>query len=206
MLCVVDTSGSMTDSYNGGATPIDVAISLGIYAAERAGVPFKDHYISFSSKPQLIKVEGVDFADKVYRIYKTNLCENTDLTGTFDMLLKIADRSDTKEEDIPENIVVISDMEIDHMAYGYSAWGKDELQYEMDRVRDKWAKHGHKMPRLIYWNVDARQNTILDMGPGVSYVSGMSPVIFETIISGKTGYELMVEKLVYSGRYNDIHA
>jgi hypothetical protein len=29
----------------------------------------------------------------------------------------------------------------------------------------------------------------------VSYVSGMSPSIFETIMSGKTGYDLMMEKL-----------
>ena len=204
MLCVVDTSGSMVDDR--ASAPINVAISLGMYAAERAGGPFKDHYISFSSRPQLIKIEGVDFADKVYRIYKTNLCENTDLTRTFDMLLKIADRPDVKEEDIPENIVVISDMEIDSMAYDNDAWGRDHLQTEMDRVRAKWASHGHKLPKLVYWNVEARQNTILDMGPGVSYVSGMSPVIFESVITGKTGYDLMVEKLVNSGRYDGIHA
>ena len=204
MLCVVDTSGSMVRE--GAAAPINVAISLGMYAAERAGGPFKDHYISFSSHPQLIKIEGVDFVDKVRRIYKTNLCENTDLALTFDMLLEIADRPDTKEEDIPENIVVISDMEIDYMVTDHNAWGEDHLQTEMEKVRKKWADHGHNMPRLVYWNVDARQNTILDMGPGVSYVSGMSPSIFECIASGKNGYELMVEKLVYSGRYNDIHA
>ena len=204
MLCVVDTSGSMTGDE--ASAPINIAISLGMYAAERAGGPFKDHYISFSSRPQLIKIEGIDFADKVYRIYKTNLCENTDLTRTFDMLLKIADRPDVKEEDIPENIVVISDMEIDNMVDDYDLWGRDHLQTEMDRVRAKWASHGHKLPKLVYWNVEARQNTILDMGPGVSYVSGMSPVIFESVITGKTGYDLMVEKLVNSGRYDDIHA
>jgi len=206
MLCVVDTSGSMVNS--NASAPINVAISLGMYAAERAGGPFKNHYISFSRDPKLIKIEGVDFADKVYRICRTNLCENTDLVKTFDMLLSIADRPDVKEQDIPETIVVISDMEIDMGSGSWSGdeWSEKTAMTEMDKVRTKWAAHGHKLPRLVYWNVDARQNTILDAGPAVSFVSGMSPSIFESIITGKNGYELMISKLVDSGRYNKIHA
>lgn len=208
MLCVVDTSGSMRGSE--ASAPINVAISLGMYAAERAGGPFKDHYISFSSEPQLIKVEGVDFADKVHRIYRTNLCQNTDLTKTFDMLLDIADRPDVKEEDIPSTIVVISDMEIDTMSCGRGSfwnggWTEKTAMTEMDKVRAKWASHGHKMPKLVYWNVQARQNTILDNGPAVSFVSGMSPTIFESIMTGKSGYDLMLDKL-NSERYAAITA
>ena len=202
MLCVVDTSGSMTGET--ASAPINVAISLGMYAAEKAGGPFKDHYISFSSRPQLIKIAGVDFVDKVHRIYKTNLIDNTDLTRTFDMLLDVADRFDVREEDIPETIVVISDMEIDNMSCPHR-WTKNNAITEMDKVRAKWADHGHKMPKLVYWNVNARQNTILDNGPGVSFVSGMSPTIFTSIITGKTGFELMLETLL-SDRYKDIIA
>ena len=208
MLCVVDTSGSMRGSE--ASAPINVAISLGMYAAERAGGPFKDHYISFSSEPQLIKVEGVDFADKVHRIYRTNLCQNTDLTKTFDMLLDIADRPDVKEEDIPSTIVVISDMEIDAMSCGRGSswsggWTEKTAITEMDKVRAKWARLGHKMPKLVYWNVQARQNTILDNDPGVSFVSGMSPTIFEGIMTGKSGYDLMLDKL-NSERYAAVTA
>ena len=212
MLCVVDTSGSMV------GTPLNVAISLGMYAAERAGGPFKNHYISFSSRPQLIAIDGIDFVDSVRRIYRTNLCENTDLTKTFDMLLEIADRPDTKEEDIPETIVVISDMEIDEgsvgreynwemrkYVYNNHNWNSNNIDTEMEKVRQKWAAHGHKMPRLVYWNVDARHNTILDRGPNVSLVSGMSPVIFKQVITGKTGMDLMLEAL-NSDRYKNIHA
>ena len=191
ILCVVDTSGSMH------GTPINVAISLGMYCAERAGGPFKDHYISFSSRPQLIKVEGVDFVDKVQRIYRTNLCENTNLTAVFDLLLKTAKKS--KPEDIPETICVISDMEIDYM----SDWDEDTASTEMEKVRAKWAAAGYKVPRLVYWNVDARQNTILDSGSDVTFVSGMSPAIFESVITGKNGIDLMLDKLL-SDRYKAI--
>lgn len=200
MLCVVDTSGSMCGSE--ASAPINVAISLGMYAAERAGGPFKNCYISFSSRPQLINIEGVDFVDKVRRIYRTNLCENTNLVATFDMLLAIADRPDVKEEDVPNSIVVISDMEIDSASYSYNyhGWTKDNMATEMERVRQKWIKHGHKPPRLTYWNVQARHNNILDLGPNVSYVSGMSPSIFTQIMTGKSGWDLMVETLM-SDRY-----
>lgn len=207
MICVVDTSGSMHGSE--ASAPINIAISLGMYAAERAGGPFKNHYISFSSRPQLIEIKGVDFVDKVDRIYRTNLCENTNLTATFDMLLNIADRPDVREEDIPERIVVISDMEIDAMSdWGRDRWGdyNRPVETEMEKVRRKWAEHGHKLPSLIYWNVDARQNTILDGGEGVTYVSGASPTIFTQVITGKTGYELMLETLLYNKRYEIISA
>lgn len=197
MMCVVDTSGSMTGSE--ASAPINVAIGLGMYCAERIGGPFKNHYISFSSRPQLIKIEGVDFVDKVRRIYKTNLCENTDLVKTFRMLKEIA--LTAKPEDIPETIVVISDMQIDCGSRFYGS----NVATEMESMRREWEKAGLKMPKLVYWNVEARgAANFLDDGPNVTYVSGCSPVIFQQVISGVTGYELMLKKLE-SARYEAIH-
>lgn len=196
MMCVVDTSGSMTGSE--ASAPINVAIGLGMYCAERIGGPFKNHYISFSSRPQLIKIEGVDFVDKVHRIYKTNLCENTDLVKTFRMLKEIA--LTAKPEDIPETIVVISDMQIDCGSRFYGS----NVATEMESMRREWEKAGLKMPKLVYWNVEARgAANFLDDGPNVTYVSGCSPVIFQQVISGVTGYELMLKKLE-SARYEAI--
>ena len=193
-LAVVDTSGSMTWS-GGAAKPINVAISLGMYCAERAKGPFAGHYVSFASRPQLIEVKGADFVDKVKRIYSTNLCDNTNIEATFDMLLNTAIQNCCAQSDLPENIIVISDMEFDN-ARGY--YGRQQnIKTLMENIRDKWARAGYRMPHLIYWNVEARQNNIPeDIGVGnISYVSGMSPSIFEQIMSGKTGYDLMMEKL-----------
>lgn len=118
MMCVVDTSGSMTGSYsNAPIAPIDVAISLGMYCAERIGKPFNNYFISFSSRPQFIEIEGVDFCDKVKRIYNQNLCENTDLKATFDLLLDMVVSGKALPEDMPEQLVIISDMEIDCGSY-----------------------------------------------------------------------------------------
>ena len=201
-LAVVDTSGSMT-WHGGAAAPINVAISLGLYCAERAKGPFAGHYISFSSRPQLIETVGVDFCDKVNRIYQTNLCENTNIEATFDMLLDTAIKTNCTQDDIPQNIIIISDMEFD-AGRGYYSRGMDTKTL-MENIREKWARAGYRMPHLIYWNVEARQNNIPeDIGVGnISYVSGMSPSIFEQILSGKTGFDLMMEKLD-SERYSVI--
>lgn len=184
-LCMVDTSGSMMGD------PINIAISLGLYCAERAKGPFANHYISFSSRPQLIECRGVDFCDKVQRIYRTNLCENTNIKAGFDLLLNTALNYHMKQEDLPQNIIIVSDMQVDWADKKFVSH-KTTL---MEGIRREWALAGYKMPHLIYWNVNASKNTILDSDPDVSYVSGASPSIFESILMGKTGYELMMNAL-----------
>jgi hypothetical protein len=190
-LCVVDTSGSMWGS--AASAPINIAISLGMIAADKARGPFHGQYISFSSRPQLIQVEGVDFVDKVKRIYETNLCENTNLEATFDMLLNVAIRNHVRQHDLPKSIIVISDMQIDSQ-YGYNR-GREAVRTMMENMRRKWARAGYQLPKMVYWCVDSRRDTFLDDGPDVTYVSGSSAVLFEQIAKGMTAQDLMFEKL-----------
>ena len=198
-LAVVDTSASMRGS--DASAPINVAISLGMYCAEKAKGPFAGHYVSFSRTPKLITVEGTDFVDKVKRIYQTNLCENTNIEATFDMLLNTAIANRCTQDDLPQNIVIISDMEFDQGTrqgyyYDSNSISTSNAETVMEGVARKWAAAGYKMPHLIYWNVQARQANIPMLGNGpISYVSGFSPSIFQTIMTGKTGYDLMMEKL-----------
>ena len=203
-LCVCDTSGSMTGWYGNDVAPIDVAISLSLYCAERAAGPFAGHYISFASRPQLIRTDGVDFVDKVHRIYKTNLIDNTNIEAVFDLLLTTALKNKTKQEDLPQNILIISDMEFDDAVNDYwnrnrisTAYNKNNVEtILLEGIAQKWASYGYEMPHLVFWNVEARQNNIPMLGNGrISYVSGFSPSIFQTLLSGKTGYELMMEAL-----------
>ena len=195
-IAVVDTSGSMVNS--SASAPINVAISLGLYCAEKAKGPFAGHYISFASRPQLIATEGVDFVDKVYRIYKTNLVDNTNIEATFDLILNTAIQNGCSQEDLPKNVIVISDMEFDS-ARGCGYWHRsttDDKRTLMEGIRKKWEAHGYRMPTLTFWNVDARQNNIpMKAEAGINFVSGMSPVIFEQIMKSKDAYSLMMDKL-----------
>lgn len=117
-----------------------------------------------------------------------------------------------KAEDLPDRIVVISDMEIDSGArqgsywgtsYASEAWSTNNARTTMERVRQQWAAAGLKLPRLIYWNVEARNNTVLDLGPDVSLVSGASATTFEMVMKDTTGIDLMNEKLL-SKRYETV--
>ena len=200
-LCVVDTSGSMWGTQ--ASAPINIAISLGMIAADKARGPFHGQYISFSSRPQLIKVEGVDFVDKVKRIYQTNLCENTNLEATFDMLLNVAIRNHVKQSDLPKSIIVISDMQIDSQYDWRCRDGKAATRTMMENMRLKWKRAGYNLPKMVYWCVDSRRDTFLDDGPDVTYVSGSSAVLFEQIAKGVTAQDLMFEKLD-SKRYSVI--
>lgn len=207
-LCVIDTSGSMwgTDA----SAPINVAISIGLYCAEKAKGPFAGHYISFSSRPQLIETEGVDFCDKVERIYRTNLCENTNIEATFDMLLNTALQNKCSQSDLPKSIIIVSDMEFDAARGGYG-WGygsRERMSSKetlMEGIKRKWEAAGYEMPNLIFWCVQSRQDNIpMKVENGISMVSGFSPVLFQQIMEGKSAYDLMLAKLD-SERYACIH-
>lgn len=200
-LCMIDTSGSMS------GTPINVATALGLYCAERNQGPWHNHYISFSSRPQLIETAGVDFCDKVQRIVATNLCENTNIEAAFDMVLNTAVRTGAT---LPEYMIVISDMEFDTATGNYwrhtNGMTVANAETVMETIERKFNAAGYRMPKLIYWNVDARQNNIPMIGNHrVSYVSGFSPSIFQSILTGKTGWDLMIEA-IDSERYACIHA
>lgn len=206
-LAVVDTSGSMY------GTPMNVAISIGMYCAERAKGPFANHYISFSRLARLVEVEGIDFVDKVYRIYRTNVCENTNIENVFDLLLNTALDNNLKQEELPENIIIISDMEFDEAVGCGSMFNLTTMKWIeiprkttlMEDISAKWARSGYNMPKLIYWNVNARQNNIpIKIENGISFVSGFSPSIFKSIMSGKTAFDLMYEVL-NSERYSKIN-
>ena len=206
ILCMVDTSASMTWTNEGNVLPIEVAVSLGMYCAERAQGPFKDHYLSFSHNPKLVKITGTDFIDKTKRIINTDLCQDTNLEKAFDLLLIAALSNQEAKKHMPETLVIISDMQINQACGKY--WDKDynkTLITDMECIKQRWINAGIKMPKLVYWNVNAKNPTILDASPNVSFVSGCSPILFEGILKGLNGYDLMLDKIT-SDRYKEIRA
>ncbi len=204
-ICVCDTSGSMTWGSNN-IQPIDIAISLSLYCADKCRGPFAGHYISFASRPQLIRTEGVDFVDKVKRIYKTNLCDNTNIEATFDLILNMLRNGKCKPEDVPSTLLIISDMEFDAArGSSYYSRSRNSVRTLMEGIEAKWNALGYKMPKLCFWNVNARNDNIpMKVQDGVLFVSGASPVILKQILTSKDPYTLMMDVL-NKERYAPIH-
>ena len=198
-IAIVDVSGSMT------GTPMEAAVSLGAYIAEKAHGPFANHFITFSARPELVEFNGVDITDKLNRCTSADWGMNTNLEAVFDMLLNVALANNTPQEDMPTRLYIFSDMEFD---MALQEWGRWEHYFNPDTlvegITKKWAAHGYKMPDIVFWNLDARQNNIPAIGEGFSYISGFSPVMIEQVLSGKTGLDLVMEKL-NSERYKNIH-
>ncbi|MBR3279137.1 MAG: DUF2828 family protein [Lachnospiraceae bacterium] len=198
-LVVVDGSGSM---YCGSRTmPAAVAQSLGIYFAERNKGKFKNHFITFSSNPQLVEIKGKDIVEKVRYCMSFNECSNTNLEKTFDLILTTAVKNRMKQSDMPDKLYIISDMEFDWCV-------RDPDKTIFENAKKEFARHGFRLPQVIFWNVNSRncQQPVTKNEQGVALVSGMSPQIFGMLKEGTLEpYKFMMSVLM-SERYERIAA
>lgn len=200
-IAVVDVSSSMI------GVPMEAAISLGAYIADKSHGPFANHFITFSSQPELIEFEGIDIVDKFYRCQRADWGMNTDLKAVFDLLLKTAKRNGVRQEDMPSKLYIFSDMQFDHCCVTFNRYTtKQTVDTDLERIEKKWEAEGYKFPQVIFWNLRASGTNIPAIGEGFSYVSGFSPVMIDTILGGRDGYDLMLDKLVRSGRYDAVTA
>ena len=189
-IAVVDTSGSMEGAYNSdsGITPISVAISLGIYFAERNTCEqFKNRFLTFSECPQLATIKGNDILSKVRSIHGSDWGMNTDLQAVFDLILNQAIDHKLTNNDIPDVVYIISDMEFDDATNCHRGWGSSESgPTNFEAIKAKFAEANYIMPKIVFWNVDAKQKQLpvtMDEN-GTALVSGASPSILKSLLSG----------------------
>lgn len=183
-IVVADGSGSMMCNVgnNTNVTALDVANALAIYFAERASGEFKDKYITFSSRPQLVDFSSAKtLRDKLQIALRHNEVANTNIEATFELILQTAVNNHMSQEDMPKNILIISDMEFD------SAGGYYVNETLFTTIAKKYAAHGYKLPRLVFWNVNSRTGTIpvKENNLGVALVSGFSVNIVNMVMSNK---------------------
>lgn len=197
-LVVADVSGSMS------GRPMDVSISLAIYVAERNKGPFHNKFITFSRKPRLQTVSGGDIVSKVKNLSKAHWDMNTNIEAVFQVILDTAIDAESPQEDIPSHLYIVSDMEFD-AAQGYNNRANERLFQTIDK---RFADAGYKMPFLVFWNVDSRndQEPMKMDDRGFQMVSGCSPSIFKSLLSNKavSAYDLMLAVL-NQDRYTAIH-
>ena len=180
---VVDTSGSMWDSNDS----IGKALSVGHYLA-KCSTYCPNKVVSFSSRPQLLTlgerpirtysaITGGYDTDSTYNkeiasMY-TGDCSNTDFGAVMDLLSKL-------DGDMPEYLVVLSDMEFD---YG-SKMSKDAT---MKLFKEK----GYKT-RIIWWNFNSRNVTCPEMdSDGNIFLSGYNPMLLKYLEAGFNGEEFL---------------
>ena len=176
-LVVADGSGSMYTSDN--PSPAAVAQSLAIYFAERNRGPFRNHFITFSMKPQLIELKGETIAERLRYCRSFREVANTDLEKVFDLILQTALRHGLPQSELPARLYIISDMEFDVCAKGASLTN-------FEAARRSYAAAGYELPQVVFWNVASRHGhqPVRKNEQGVALVSGSSPRLFSLLKSG----------------------
>ena len=198
-LAVVDTSGSMY-SYDD-ALPAAVALSLGLYFAEHNTGAFRNHFIEFSSRPQLIEIRGKTFAERLEYLCSFNEVADTNLEAVFQLILNAAIRNRLPQSALPEMIYLISDME-------FNCCVRNASLSNFENARQAYAAHGYRLPHIVFWNVASRRRNqpVTQNEQGVSLVSGCTPRLFSMAAGGVLSpYAVMVD-ILSSDRYAEISA
>lgn len=176
-LVVIDGSASM---YGYGAPqPAAVALSLGIYFAERSKGAFKNHFITFSHSPKLVEIKGKDIVDKVMYCMEYNEVADTNILKVFELVLRTAVKNNLLQEELPKTIYIISDME-------FNCCTQDADLTNFEYAGKLFRQHGYQLPQVVFWNVCSRnaQQPVKMNDQGVVLVSGCTPKIFSMVASG----------------------
>lgn len=193
-LVVVDVSGSMNQfiSDKSKVTCMDVAISMGLYFGERISGPFKNHFITFSDNPTLQAISGSTLRDKAKNLERSQWGMSTNIQSVFNLVLRHAIGSKIKQSDMPNSIVIVSDMQ-------FNVACKENSKTNFQTIRSKYDQAGYKMPQLVFWQVNSRetQSPVTKDQNGVSLVSGCSPSVFRYVCNGvmKSPYDIMLDTL-----------
>ncbi len=188
-ICVVDGSGSMCSRVaNTDVTCMDVANALAIYFAERCGEAYRNKFITFSMHPQLVDLSGgKSLRDKLEIMAAYTEVANTNIEAVFDLILQTAVSGGLQQKDLPDNVLVLSDMEFDGCVVSTTGNpGSRSRLFEV--IAQKFAAYGYRLPRLVFWNIASRTGTIpvRENALGVALVSGFSPTVMKMVLSNQT--------------------
>lgn len=176
ILPLVDVSGSMTcKAGNSNVTCLDVAVSLGLYLADKNKGKFKDTFLTFSSTPELLHLKG-NIVQKTQQMVKSNWDMSTDLHKAMNKILKTAIEGGVSQEEMPEMLLILSDMQFN------ACVRHDDSAMQM--IERKFTEAGYKVPAIVFWNLNAKDNVpVKHDKSGAALVSGFSPTIVKSVLS-----------------------
>ena len=208
ILPVVDVSGSMSTPAGGSKTVtcMNVAISLGLYISERNEGPFKDAFITFSSKPQLQVLSG-SLNDRYTQMSDSDWGMSTDLEATFKLILDQATKHKLSQDKMPNKILILSDMEFNSATgkgYGRESHWNPTAQQMIETL---YANAGYRVPQIVFWNIQSRNGgvPVAFDAKGTALVSGFSPAIMTSLLGGDIeSPQQIMDKTILSERYAPI--
>ena len=157
---------------------------------------FKDSFLTFSNRPKLVNLKG-NINDKINQM-NTGEVANTNLTAAFDLILKTALDNNVPQAEMPETIVIFSDMQFDQ---GVS---HDDTAIEM--IARKYEAAGYTLPKVVFWNLNAAYGNapVKFDKSGTALVSGFTPAVVKPLLAGDLENftpEFVMLKTIMDDRY-----
>lgn len=200
ILPLVDVSGSMTcpAGKNTKLSCLEVAVSLGLYLADKNKGKFKDTFLTFSGNPELLHLKG-NINQKIDQMVKSTWQMNTNLNKAFKKILDVAIAGGVPQEEMPGMVLILSDMQFDGCVDGH-----DDTAIKM--IARKYQEAGYEMPKVVFWNLNASYGNapVKFDKSGTALVSGFSPAVVKPLLSGDLDSftpESVMMKTIMDDRY-----
>jgi hypothetical protein len=177
ILALVDVSGSMScpAGKNTSVTCMDVALSLGIYLADKNVGKFKDTFLTFSTTPELLTLKG-NVVQKYDQMSRSDWAMSTDLNAAFEKILDVAVKGNVPVEEMPQILLILSDMQFD------ACVKHDDSAIQM--IHRKYEEAGYTIPQVVFWNLNSHDNVPVKYNAkGAALVSGFSPSIMTSVLA-----------------------
>jgi len=172
---IVDVSGSMTRELST-YSPIDVAIALGILVSECSKGPFKDKMFTFHEFPTLADLRCKSLYEKITYVKALPWGGNTDIEAVFQKILDTGILMSLPQEAMPDRLFIFTDMQFDQVS------GSSFKTF--DKIKEKFSKHGYKMPQIICWNLSSIDNVVFTKDDkDVCMLSGFSTPILKAFLT-----------------------
>lgn len=208
ILPVIDTSGSMQTPVGdprSKLTCMDVAVSLGLYLADKQQGAFANMFLNFHSNSRIHHLQG-NLLEKLHQIQQCDWGGSTNLESALKEILRVAIMGNVPESEMPKYLLVISDMGFDENSMKHKP---------MQLARDMFERHSYQLPTVIWWNVAHRaggyggdnNSPVTQHESGAALISGFSASIMRSVLSSKTvtPWDVMLETL-NSERYAAVEA
>ena len=202
VLPLVDVSGSMTCSAGGpnsksGVSCLEVAVSLGLYLADKNKGKFKDTFLTFSGNPELLHLKG-NINQKIEQMVRSTWAMDTNLHKAFAKILEVAVKGNVPQSEMPAMVLILSDMQFNQCV--------EHDDTAMQMIRRKYAEAGYEVPNVVFWNLNASYGNapVKFDESGAALVSGFSPAVVKPLLSGDLdGFtpETVMMKTIMDDRY-----
>ena len=190
-LVVRDGSGSMTLRVSKNVSAMEIGDSIALYCAKNNTGVFKDKIMAFSNNPKMITVNCNTLRDNIEKLMKNTECSTTNVESVFDLILKTAKKYNATQSDMPNNVLIISDMQ-----FNTAMCDKDEFGFPLrnqniqeddtlfENIEKKYNACGYELPKLIFWDVSCYNDgtvPIQSSRNGVILLSGFSKELVDMV-------------------------